>query len=348
MRKKTKVVIELTPEEEQALKIWAAARTREQRLVQRAKVILYSAEGLNLDEVGRRSGLSPQNASKWRKRFMVSRMDGLRDLDRPGRPPSISPERKVKVIALACTKPLDGSNSWSRSQLARKTGMCRTTVHRILTEGQIKPHKIKYWCGRSPDPEFEPKQAAILGLYLNPPANALVLSVDEKTQIQALDRTQPELPLRAGDARRLTATYRRLGTTCLLAAFAVHDGTVTGRCVARNNHQEFLKFLKCLYRKYPRKQLHIIMDNLSVHKHEDIRKWLARRRRLSVYFTPTYASWLNQVEIWFHIFTRDVIRGGIWHAKRELVRQIMHYLRTYSKERARPFKWTYTGKPLAA
>lgn len=345
---RAKIAIDLTPEEEQALKLWAAARRGEQRLVQRARVILCSAAGLDMKEISRQSGLSQQNSSKWRKRFMAKRIDGLRDHPRSGRPSTISPERKLRVTALACTKPPDGYSSWSRSLLARKSGVSRTTVHRILTEGHLKPHKVSYWCGRSPDPEFEPKQAAVLGLYLNPPENALVLSVDEKTQIQALDRTQPELPLRSGNARRLTATYKRLGTTCLLAAFAVHGGTVTGRCVDRNNHQEFLKFLKYLYRKYPRKQLHVIMDNLSVHKHDDIKKWSAKRRRLSVYFTPTYASWLNQIEIWFHIFTRDVIRGGIWHSRQELVRQIMDYIRKYSKERAHPFKWTYTGKPLAA
>jgi len=348
MRTRTKIVVSLTPEEEQTLRLWAAARRGEQRMVQRAKVILYSAAGLDLKEIGRRSGLSQQNASKWRKRFMANRLDGLNDSPRAGRPVVISSERKLGVIALASSKPADGCSSWSRSLLARKTGLSRTTVHRILAEAELKPHKVKYWCGRSPDPEFEPKQAAILGLYLDPPENALVLSVDEKTQIQALDRTQPELPLRSGEGRRQTATYKRMGTTCLLAAFAVHGGTVTGRCVDRNNHQELLKFFKHLYRQHPRKQLHIIMDNLSVHKHKDVSEWLAKRRRLTVHFTPTYASWLNQIEIWFHIFTRDVIRGGIWHSKRDLVQQIMDYIRKYSKERAHPFRWTYTGKPLAA
>ncbi len=178
---------------------------------------------------------------------------------------------------------------------------------------------MEYWCGKSPDSEFEAKQAAILGLCLDPPDNALVLSGDEKTSIQALDRTQPMLPLEPGRSRRQTATYTCHGTTCLLATLAVHNGEVAGRCVDRNTHQEFLGFLKYLYRKYPGKHLQIIMDNLTTHKHREVTAWAAKRRRLTIYFTPTYASWLNQVEIWFNIFSRDVIRGGIRHSKKELV-----------------------------
>jgi len=202
--------------------------------------------------------------------------------------------------------------------------------------------------GRSPDPEFEAKQAAILGLYLDPPINALVVCVDEKSQIQALDRTQPELPMQAGSPRRLTATYKPHGTTCLLAALAVHSGDVSGRCVDANDDTSFLRFLKALYRANPRRELHVSLDNLSVHKHHEVFAWVARRRRLTLHFTPTYASWLNQVEIWFGIFGRDVLEDAVWHSKAELVSHIMKYIRSYSSERATPFAWTYTGKPLAA
>jgi len=251
-------------------------------------------------------------------------------------------------MALACAKPQDGSNAWTIRKLSRSVGIGSTSVHRILNEGQLKPHKVEYWCGKSPDPEFEEKQAAILGLYLDPPDNALVLSVDEKTGIQALDRTQPMLPLSPGRPRRQTATYTRHGTTCLLAALAVHEGEVAGRCVDRNTHQEFLGFLKYLYRKYPGKHLHVIMDNLATHKHREVTAWAAKRRRLTIHFTPTYASWLNQVEIWFNIFSREVIRGGIWRSKKQLVTQILYYIKKYTEERAHPFKWTYTVKPLVA
>lgn len=341
-----KVRIKLTTEEKQTLTMWSKAGTTQQRLAQRARVILASAQGLDLREVVRQSGLSRQNCSKWRARFEAERLPGLQDRARSGRSMTISPELRLKVTALACTKPRDGSNAWTLRKLERALGVSNASIYRILNEGRLKPHKMEYWCGKSPDPEFETKQAAILGLYLDPPDNALVLSVDEKTSIQALDRTQPMLPLEPDRPRRQTATYTRHGTTCLLASLAVHSGEVAGRCVDRNTHQEFLGFLKFLYRKYPGKHLHIIMDNLTTHKHREVTAWAAKRRRLTIYFTPTYASWLNQVEIWFNIFSRDVIRGGIWHSKKELVNQIMLYIKKYTEERAHPFKWTYTGKPL--
>jgi len=272
----------------------------------------------------------------------------LTDLPRSGRPQTISPQTRLDVVALATSKPTDGTTKWSTRRLARQIGIGPTAVHQILSEGKLKPHKTEYWCGRSPDPEFEAKQAAILGLYLDPPTNALVLCVDEKSQIQALDRTQPELPMRPSTPRRLTATYKRHGTTCLLAALTVHTGEVSGRCVDKNDHVAFLGFLKHLYRKYPGKQLHVILDNLSVHKHQKVQEWVSARRRLTLHFTPTYASWLNQVEIWFHILSKDVVRDGVWRSKRDLVRQIMSYIENYTKQRARPFRWTYTGKPLVA
>jgi transposase len=343
-----KIGIALTDDERRTLTMWARATTTEKRYAQRAQVILSSAEGIPLPEISKKSGLSRQNCTRWRMRFLKERMDGLKDLPRKGRPPTIAPETKTKVTKLACTQPLDGSNQWTRQSLAKIVGIGKTTVHRILTQGELKPHKIEYWCWKSPDPEFEEKQAAILGLYLNPPENALVLCVDEKSQIQALDRSQPMLPLRLGKPKRFTATYKRHGTTCLLAALSVHEGTVTGRCVDKNNHSTFLNFLKHLYRSNPGKNLHIIMDNLSLHKHRDVMDWVQHRRRLTIHFTPTYASWLSQVEIWFNIFTRDVIRGGIWKSKKQMIDQIMRYIKHYSQERAHPFTWTYTGKPLVA
>lgn len=346
--KRTKIKIRLTDEEEVTLRLWTAAGKTEQRMARRARVILLSAEGRSLEEVSMGSGLSPQNCSRWRKRFMGDRLEGLKDLPRAGRPRRISPQERVSIMAMACQKPSDGSTRWSMRKLAKAVGRSKSAVHQILNEGELKPHRVKYWCGRSPDPEFEEKQAAILGLYLNPPDNALVLSVDEKSQIQALDRTQPELPLRAGKPRRLTNTYTRHGTTSLLAALVVHEGEVTGRCVDSHNHCSFLAFLKYLYRKYPHKQLHVIADNLSAHKHKDVMEWVNRRRRLTLHFTPTYASWLNQIEIWFSIFTRDVVKGGVWHSKQQLIDRILYYINKYNEERAHPFQWTYRGTLLAA
>ncbi len=340
------VKFELTAEQESTLKMWVGSHRTEQRYSRRAHVILLSAEGLTLEQIGERSGLNRTNCLKWRKRFVEEGLDGLKDKPRKGRPQTISPWERAQVMRLACERPANGSNAWSMRELARVTGLGSTTVHRILKGASLKPHKIHHWCGKSPDPEFEPKQTTILGLYLDPPDNALIFSVDEKSQIQALDRTQPELPLRPGNPKRHTATYTRYGTTCLLAALAVHEGTIVGKCVDRNSRHEFLAFLKRLYRNNPHKNLHIIADNLPLHKHPDVLDWVSRRRRLTLHFTPTYASWLNQIEIWFNIFAKDVVKGGVWHSKKELVDQIMFYIRRYNRDRAHPFTWTYTGKIL--
>lgn len=343
-----RVKVELTEEQAATLRMWAGSGKTEQRLALRARVVLLAADGLGLKEIEGKSGLNWQSCLKWRKRFLAHGLDGLKDQVGRGRPQSITPKERVGVVALACTTPIDGSSRWSVRKLAEATGHSKSAVQEILAEGAIKPHKTKYWCGKSPDPEFEQKQAAIIGLYLNPPENALVLSVDEKSHIQALDRTQPLLPMRSGNPKRLTATYKRHGTTCLLAALAVHAGTVEGRCVESTNHEEFLKFLKMLYRKYPGKHLHVIVDNLAVHKHQKIKDWVAGKRRMTMHYTPTYSSWLNQVEIWFNIFARDVLRDGVWRSKQQLVGQIMEYIKNYNELWAKPFKWTYTGKPLVA
>lgn len=343
-----RIRVDLTSEQSATLKMWAGSGKSEQRMALRARVILLAASGLSLKEITSETGLSFRICHKWRKRFLELGLEGLQDKPGRGRALSISPEERVALVALACTTPPDGSSRWSVRKLAEVTGHSKSAVQRILAEGAIKPHKTKYWCGKSPDPEFEKKQTAILGLYLNPPENALVLCVDEKSQIQALDRTQPLLPMRPGNPKRLTATYKRNGTTCLLAALAVHSGTIEGRCVESSNHEEFLKFLKTLYRKFPGKRLHVIVDNLAVHKHQKVMAWLESKRRMTLHFTPTYSSWLNQVEIWFNIFARDVLKDGVWRSKQQLVGQIMEYIKNYNQLWAKPFKWTYTGKTLAA
>jgi len=342
------IKFELTAEQEATLKMWGGCHRTQQRYSRRAQVILLSADGLTLEEISAHSGLNRTNCLKWRKRFAAEGLEGLKDKARKGRPPTITPWERAQVVRLACERPFTGANAWSRRELARVTGLGSTTVHRILEGASLKPHKVHHWCGKSPDPEFEPKQTAIIGLYLNPPDNALVLSVDEKSHIQALDRTQPELPLRPGNPKRHTATYTRHGTTCLLAALAVHEGTVQARCVDSNNRHVFLAFLKSLYRAHPHKHLHVIIDNLPLHKHPDVMEWVSRRRRLTLHFTPTYASWLNQIEIWFHIFSQDVVKGGVWPSKQELVNQIMFYIKRYNRDRAHPFTWTYTRKVLVA
>jgi putative transposase len=338
--------IVLRGEEAAQLRLWPGGRKIERRLARRAEVILAAATGQSVAAAAAASGLSPQACSKWRCRFETERLDGLRDRPRSGRPPTIAPATRLAVIGRATEAPPGGRTRWSQRQLASAVGISPASVNRVLKGSDLKPHKTEYWCGRSPDPEFAAKQAAIVGLYLDPPSGALVLSIDEKSQIQALDRTQPELPLSPGRPRRLTATYKRHGTTCLLAALSIATGTIEARCLDRTTHQEFLAFLKHLYRKHPGRELHIILDNLSVHKHAAVLAWAERRRRLHLHFTPTYASWLNQIEIWFRILTKAVIRDGVWRSKAQLVAQIMAYIEDYNATRAHPCRWTYTGQPL--
>ena len=215
-----RIKVELTEEQAATLRMWAGSGKTEQRIALRSRVILLAANGLKLKDIAVETGLNWQSCLKWRKRFLAMGLEGLLDKAGRGRPLTISPEERVSVVALACTTPPDGSTRWRVRKLAEATGHSKSAVQKILAAGAIKPHKTKYWCGKSPDPEFAEKQAAIIGLYMNPPENALVLSVDEKSQIQALDRTQPLLPMRPGTPKRLTATYKRNGTTCLLAALA--------------------------------------------------------------------------------------------------------------------------------
>jgi putative transposase len=318
----------------------------EKRYVDRANVILLSSEGRTIDAIMEFTHLSRRAVNKWRQRFKLQGINGLKDAPRSGKKPVITQEQKLLVIQKACSKPEDGYTNWSQSRIAKEVGISQSKVFQILKEADLKPHKIEYWCGKSPDPEFEAKMINIVGLYMNPPENAIVLCVDEKTQIQALDRTQPLLPLRKGQPRRYTATYKRNGTVALIAALAVHTGEITAKTVMKNNAVNFLKFLKKLDRTYRGKKLHLIVDNLSVHKNKEVKIWLKGKRKIKIHYTPTYSSWLNQVEIWFNILTKDVIKGGIWKSSSQLAEQLMEYVKTYNETRAKPFEWTYTGKPL--
>ena len=338
--------ITLTDSEKSELITMSRSQALEHRYVMRAKIVLEWSEGKTLDESEASLSVSRPTIVKWRKKFAAHRLDGLKDAPRSGKPLTISAKTRAKVIELACSDPGEGYSRWSQRRLAEKVGISQSQVHRILKEADLKPHKTEYWCGKSTDPEFEQKLINIVGLYLSPPENALVLCVDEKTQIQALDRTQPELPLRTGNPKRLTTTYKRHGTVSLIAALAVHVGEITAKTIDKNDSEAFLSFLKKLYRMYPKKDLHIIVDNWSAHKHHKVKEWVERRRRLTLHFTPTYSSWLNQIEIWFNLLTKDVLKDAVWHSKKQLVEQIMRYIRTYNKTRAKPFQWTYTGKPL--
>lgn len=335
--------ISLNDSDRQELLIMSRSSKLEHRYVQRAKIILLSDESKTYEEIQQQLQITSIVVAKWRRRYLKDGIKGLRDKPRSGKPSKYTEYDKKRIIHLACSKPEDGYTKWTQRRIATKYGMSQGKVQTILVESKLQPHKTHYWCGKSTDPEFETKMIDVVGLYLNPPDKAIVLSVDEKTQIQALDRTQPELPMRADKVRRLTNTYKRYGTVSLLAALSVHKGEITARTVERNNNETFLQFLKHLYRKYPRKQLHIIVDNLSVHKHEKVKIWIKSKKRITMHYTPTYSSWLNQIEIWFGIFTRDVLKDGVWHSKKQLVDQIMEYIETYNKSRVKPFNWTYAG-----
>lgn len=338
--------IELTVAEKEELLTMSRSHKLEKRYVERAEIILLSEQGLSMNDIVEKTGLSKPVVNKWRQRFRQYGIDGLKDAPRSGKPRTITPEQQAMVIDKACSKPGGGYTNWSQQRIADEVGISQSKVFQILKQADLKPHKIEYWCGRSKDPEFEEKMMKIVGLYMSPPENALVICVDEKTQIQALDRTQPELPLKAGNPKRHTATYKRNGTVSLIAALAVHSGEITAKTMESNNAENFLKFLKTLDRKYRKKKLHIIADNLSIHKHKDVKEWLAGKRKIHLHFTPTYSSWLNQVEIWFNILTKDVVKGGVWQSSEQLASQLMEYIKTYNKTRAKPFRWTYTGEVL--
>lgn len=334
----------LTEEERQELLIWSRSQKMDFRYVLRSKIILMCSEKIQYESIMKELKISKPVISKWKSRFVTNRIEGLQDAPRSGKPAVYTEEHTARVIHLACNKPSGGYTNHSQRRIAEKIGMSQSKVQSILKTHHLKPHKVEYWCGKSTDPEFETKMLNVVGLYMNPPENAIVLSVDEKTQMQALDRSQPELPLRIGNPKRLTATYKRNGTVSLIAALAVHHGNIIAETIDSNNAVTFLKFLKKLYRLHPKKHLHIIADNLSVHKQQDVKEWLERKKRITMHYTPTYSSWLNQVEIWFNILSKDVLKGGVWHSKQQLVDQIQEYIKTYNKARANPFEWTYTGK----
>jgi len=323
------------------LKIMSRSAKLDYRYVVRSRIILKLHEGKSYDEVQKELSVGREAVAKWKMRFLLSGIEGLKDQTGRGAKPKYHEQDRARIVQKACEKPEGGYTNWSQRRIAKELGMSQGTVQKTLKKYALKPHKVDYWCGKSTDPEFEEKMLNVIGLYLNPEENAIVLSVDEKTQIQALDRSQPELPMRSGNAKRLTATYKRNGTVSLIAALAVHQGEITADTIEKNNHESFLKFLKKLYRKYPKKHLHIIADNLNVHKHQKVKDWLATKKRVTMHFTPTYSSWLNQIEIWFNILSKDVLKGGVWHSKQQLIDQLMDYIKTYNLTRAKPFDWTY-------
>lgn len=339
--------IELSSEERMTLETIVNSPCAAQRDVLRARIILLAAQGQRNDQIQEGLKVSKPVVIKWRRRFAADRLAGLIDQPGRGRKRKYDAAIRHRIAALACTTPPESVGThWSVRTLAQHVGVGAGVVQSVLSAESIQPHRFRYWKD-SNDPEFEPKMLAVVGLYMQPPQNAVVLSVDEKTSIQALDRTQPRLPMKPHQIERLSHEYKRHGTASLLASLEVHSGQVRAEPIQRNNSTTFIRFLRRLLHAYPAKELYIIADNGSSHRSKKTRAWVAKQKRLHLTFTPTHASWLNQIEIWFGILTRKVIRRGIFKSRDELVQRLMNFIETYNQQ-ARPFEWTYTGNPLAA
>jgi len=322
-----------------------ADRNRLQKHAARARIILHSAERLDVAEVARCAGISRPAVWRWQLRFAEAGVDGLlRDKTRkPGRAPT--PDAVVRqVVALTCAEPPGEVTHWTGRAMAEATGLSLRTVQRIWQAHRLQPHRLRSF-KRSRDPEFLAKLEDIVGLYMAPPRHAVVLSVDEKSQIQALDRTQPRLPLKPGEAGTMTHDYIRNGTTTLFAALNVLDGTVIGRCMQRHRHQEFIRFLNTVEAAVPAgKLVHAILDNYGSHKHPKARAWLERHPRWTFHYTPTSGSWLNAVETFFSAMTRRRLRRGVFHSLVDLQAAIKRYLAEHNAD-PKPFTWT--AKPAS-
>jgi transposase len=337
--------IEVSNENRDVLLRWRRSPTTPQKLVRRGDIILAAAEGLNNKAISERGLGSVQTICLWRKRYAEYGIEGLKDEPKSGRPRRIGPDKVSEIIVTTLTPP-EGMTHWSAERLAQKVGVGHSTVHRIWQAYDLKPHRVETF-KFSQDPQLREKVIDIVGLYLNPPEQALVLGVDEKSQIQALQRTQPMLPLRLGKVARHTHDYKRHGTTTLFAALNVATGEVMGDCHPRHRHQEFLKFLKQMDKDIPGKELHLVLDNYGTHKHEKVQKWLEKHQRFHLHFTPTGASWMNMVEIWFGILTNQAIRRGSFDSVGQLVGAIKAFLSRWN-EGAKPFVWTKTADQVLA
>lgn len=335
----------LSPECRTQLESWLRSRSLPNGLVTRARVILLAADGIGIKPVARQLGISPTTVRKWRERFTELGMDGLYDELRPGRPRSVSDEQIATLLHTALqTKPQHGTH-WSCRALAEETGLSKSTVQRVCTAFSVKPHRHREF-KLSTDPFFVDKVRDIVGLYLDPPTNALVLCVDEKSQCQALERTQPTLPMGLGYVAGFTHDYVRHGTTNLFAALDVANGNVIAQCKPRHRHQEFLQFLRHIESQVPADlDIHLVLDNYATHKHPKVRVWLAQRPRFVVHYTPTYSSWLNQVEIWFNHITQKAIRRGSFNSTQALINQIEQFVASHN-ERCTPFAWVATADSI--
>jgi transposase len=322
---------------------WVRTQRLPQALGMRARVILLSAEGHSLRAIAERLGVTQRTVCLWRRRYQSEGLAGLHSRPRSGRPRRISRRKELAVVA-ATMRPPQHATHWSARRLAKEVSLSCMSVHRIWQKYGLQPHSLETF-KFSTDPDFDAKLTDVVGLYLDPPERALVLCVDEKSQIQALNRTQPALPMWPGLPARMTHDYTRHGTTSLFAALEVASGKVHGRCFQRHTHVEFIAFLQSLARRYPKRELHLICDNYCTHKHPAVQEWRAAHPRFHLHFTPTSASWLNLVERWFALITSQAIRRGSFDSVRRLERTITRYLAHWN-EHAKPFRWIKTAPQI--
>ncbi len=330
----------LDDQQRKILELWARSRSLPVRQVQRARIVLMAAAGKQDAEIAAAVDIGVQKARRWRKRFLKQGLAGLeKDAPRPGRTAKITPARIQEVIRKTTQEKPENATHWSTRTMAAAAGISEKSVRRIWHSNGLKPHLSRTF-KVSNDPQFAEKLETIVGLYLNPPEHAIVLCADEKSQIQALDRTQPGLPLKKGRCGTMTHDYKRNGTATLFAALNTLDGTVISMCDDRHRHQEWLKFLRVIDDVTPpTKQIHLIADNYATHKHPKVQKWLSRHPRFHLHFTPTSSSWLNMVERFFRDLTDNRLRRGIFRDVEELITAIGEYIDKHN-DNPKPFVWT--------
>jgi transposase len=335
--------VEVGGADRRQLEAWLRGHNTPQALVTRARIVLGSADGESIRELAERLEVTQRTVCLWRRRYGEAGLAGLRSLPRSGRPRTISAAKERAVLSVTLRKPAAATH-WSTRRLAKEVGLSRASVHRIWQKYGLQPHRVETF-KFSTDPEFDLKLTDVVGLYLDPPERALVLCVDEKSQIQALNRTQPRLPMWPGLPARRTHDYTRHGTTSLFAALEVASGQVHARCFRRHRHVEFIAFLNSLVRRYPGREIHLICDNYGTHRHPAVARWLEVHPRLHLHFTPTGTSWLNLVERWFGLITEQAIRRGSFDSVRRLEAAINGWLARWNQN-ARPFRWTKSATKI--